>query len=303
MTTSATISQVDSDTAFPVPASPSPEWTGEVIAGFRIHPFAARFPLLTGKHFEEFVASIGEMGMEVPVELYKGLVTDGRNRLRAVEVLRESGVDVGVRTVEWLPRDGWSIEEHIFVCKVFRLHMTDDQRAMCATELLPLVRAESAARQAATRFGAVNVFSAPPDGSPEKPSRSNRDRVASSTVGRLAKIADVSEHKMAMAIALADDIAAGLVPEEEREAVTRGDKSIRKAGRKKPRRAAAEKRPVERTALEDLFESDDDEAAAVTVENFIPRWDRLKAAFAVTEHRELRAIALRHIADEQCRFD
>lgn len=276
----------------------------EVIAGFRIHPFASRFPLLQGPRFEELVESIREMGIDVPVELNGSLVTDGRNRLRAVEALQERGVEIEVRTVEWQPRDGRSIEEHIFARNVLRRHLSDDQRAVLATELLPIVRAESAARQAATRFGAVTANSTPPDNALEKPTRSNRDRVASSTLGRLAKVAGVSEHKMDRAIGLADDIAAGLVPAEEREAVTRGDKPLRKAGRKKPRRAAAKKRPVERTALEDLFESDvGDEAIAVTLEDFIPCWEHLKAAFAVTTHRDLRVIALGHIADEQRRFD
>jgi hypothetical protein len=294
----------DFETAIAVPASPSPEWTGETIAGFRIHPFASRFPLLQGQPFEELVQSVRDLGIDVPIELHDGLVTDGRNRLRATEVLRERGVDVEVRTVEWQPRDGGTVEEHIFARNVFRRHLTDDQRAVLATELLPIIRAESAARQAATRFGTATGISSPPDHVLEKPSRTHRDKAASSTLGRLAKGASVSEHKMSRAIALADDVAAGLVPSEELEAVIRGDTPLRKAGRKKARRAAVKKKPIKTAVLEDLFESsDDDEADAITLETFIPRWERLKASYPITEHRELRAIALQHIADEQRRYD
>jgi hypothetical protein len=95
------------------------------------------------------------------------------------------------------------------------------------------------------------------------------------------------------------------VPDEERNAVIRGEKPLRKAGLKKPRRTAAKNKPVVRPSLENLFDSpdSDDEAAAVTLADFMPRWERLKASYPVTEHRELRAIALQHIADEQRRFD
>jgi hypothetical protein len=277
----------------------------EVIAGYRIHPFASRFPLLQGQQFDEMVESIADLGIDVPIEMLAGLVTDGRNRLRAVEVLRGRGIEVEVRTLEWEPRDGRSVEEHIFARNVLRRHLTDDQRAILATEILPIIRAENAARQAASRFGAANRTSAPPDGNGETPARTNRDRVAASTLGRLARRANVSDHKMGRAIELADDIAAGLVPEEERDAVICGDIPLRKAGRKKPRRPAAKADTVRVAAVDDLFDStgDEDESNAPTLEDFIRRWERVKAAYAVTEHRELRAIALRHIADEQRRFD
>jgi hypothetical protein len=279
------------------------KWTGETIAGYRIHRFASRFPLLQGQQFEELVTSIADLGIDVPIELHDGLVTDGRNRLRAVEVLQERGIDIAVRTVEWQQRDGESVEQHIFALNVLRRHLTDDQRAMLATELLPVVRAQSAARQAATRFGAAAGVFAPPDGEPEVQPRTYSDRVASSTLGRLAKEAGVSNHKMGRAIDLADDIAAGLVPEEERDAVIRGEKPLRKAGLKKSRRATA-KEPAEEACLDEfLGPFDDDEAAAVTLEDFIPRWEKLKDAYPVTEHRELRALALQHIAAEQRKYD
>jgi hypothetical protein len=294
----------DYDTSIPSRDTLLPDWDGETIAGYRIHPFASRFPLLTGKAFEDLVASIQDLGIDVPVELSDGLVTDGRNRLRAVDVLRERGVEVEVRTVTWQPDDGRCIEEHIFARNVLRRHLTDDQRAVLATELLPIVRAESAARQAATRFGTVDANSTPPDGETEKPPRSHRDKVNSSTLGRLAQQANVSPHRMRNAIDLADDIKAGLVPEEEREAVLRGEKPLRKAGRRRSRPSGTKRTAVEVGPLEDLFDSaDEDEAAATTPENFARSWERLKDAYPVAEHRELRKIALHHIAAEQHQFD
>jgi hypothetical protein len=244
------------------------------------------------------------MGIDVPVELSNGLVTDGRNRLHAVEVLRERGVEVEVRTVTWQPDDGRCVEEHIFARNVLRRHLTDDQRAVLATELLTIVRAESAARQAATRFGTVTVISLPPHGEMEKPPRSHRDKVSSSTLGRLAQQANVSPHRMQNAIDLADDIEAGLVPEEEREAVLLGEKPLRKAGRRKSRPSGAKRAAVEAGSLEDLFDSADaDEAAATTPENFARSWKRLKDAYPIAEHRELRKIALHHLTAEQHHFD
>lgn len=315
MSTSVTIPQADFDTTPPLPAAPSPGREGETIAGYRIHPFASRLPLIEGPRFEELVESIQEMGIDVPIELNEGLVTDGRNRLRAVEVLRDRGIDVEVRTVEWQPRDGRSVEEHIFARNMVRRHLTDDQRAVLATDLLPIIRAQRAARQAATRFQPASASettadpaaqeSAPPAHRPPSVPRSSREKDAASTVGQIAGLASVTRHKAAQAVGLADDIAAGLVPEEERDAVLQGKKPLRSAGLKKPHRTPAKKKPVERSSLDDLFDSagGEDEAPAVTHEDFIARWERLKAAYAVTEHRELRVIALQHIADEQRRFD
>jgi hypothetical protein len=282
---------------------PAPEPSGEMIAGYRIHPFASRFPLLQGQAFEELVESIAELGLDVPIELKDSLVIDGRNRLRAIAVLRDRGTDVAVRTVEWQPRNGESVEEHVYAVNVARRHLTDDQRAMLATELLPVVRRESATRQAATRFGTVTAISESPEITGESP-HPHPERGASTTLGRLAGVANVTPHRMRRAVELRDDISAGLVPQEEADAVIRGDKPLRKAGLKKPRRTAAKKKPAAAAPLEHLSDAtDDDEADGVTLEDFVTRWERLKNAYAVTEHRRLREIALKHITDEQQKFD
>ncbi|MEI6506802.1 MAG: hypothetical protein WCO90_13165, partial [Planctomycetota bacterium] len=113
MTTPRTISNADYDASISTPATPPSVWDGETIAGYCIHPFSSRFPLLTGQAFDELVASIQDMGIDVPVELSNGLVTDGRNRLHAVEVLRERGVEVEVRTVTWQPDDGRCVSDQV----------------------------------------------------------------------------------------------------------------------------------------------------------------------------------------------
>lgn len=284
------------------------EWTGETIAGYPIHPYASRFPLLEGTAFEEFVESIAATGIEVPVEMHTGLVADGRNRLRAVEVLRERGLDVEVRTVEWQSLNGGTIEESIFNRNVVRRHLSDDQRAVLATEMLPAIRASRAARQHASRFStrAATADSMPPGSEAQRSPRSSQEKAAASTAGALAKLAGVTHHTAGQAINLFDDIEADIVPSEEMEAVLRGEKPLCRAGRNQRRPKPQKKgNPVSRASAADIFDDPDTdgEAPPVTPETFARAWDHLLAIWPVTEHRDVRALAMVHIPAEQRRFD
>lgn len=307
---------VSADACFHLIApAPSPEWTGEVIAGYCVHPFAARFPLMTGREFDDLVESIAAQGVVVPIELSGGMLIDGRNRLRAVEVLRQRGINIEVPVVVWSPKEGESVLRRIFDLNFLRRHLTDDQRAVLATEFLELIRAECAARQAASRFrstGSGGSEAAPAALNSASPENGHFDQLLSSqvrfersAVGRIASFADVSRHKAAQAVRLADDIASGLVPEEEREAVIRGEKPLRKAGVPRKRVAGKKAAPLENASLEDLFDDESfvDDAPAVTEEEVRRRWDRMKMPFAVTDHRELRRVLAAVIADEQRLFD
>ena len=285
-----------------------PTLDGESIAGYPIHPYASRFPLLEGTAFEEVVESIAATAIEVPVEMHDGLVADGRNRLRAVEVLRERGLDVEVRTVEWQSLNGGTIEESIFNRNVVRRHLSDDQRAVLATEMLPAIRASRAARQHASRFStrAATADSMPPGSEAQRSPRSSQEKAAASTAGALAKLAGVTHHTAGQAINLFDDIEADIVPSEEMEAVLRGEKPLCRAGRNQRRPKPQKKgNPVSRASAADIFDDPDTdgEAPPVTPETFARAWDHLLAIWPVTEHRDVRALAMVHIPAEQRRFD
>jgi hypothetical protein len=294
----------------------------EVIGGFTVHPFASRFPLIVGKDFDDLVEAIRLAGTVAPVELHEGLLIDGRNRVRAVEELRRQGVEIELPTSEWQPKGDETVEGHIFAVNMFRRHMTDDQRVALATLLLPAIRESRLNRQAATRFGAAPRATAasnspPPSDPVDGPPRSSRDKDAASSVGQLAALCKVSQHKARQAVVLADGVASGAISPAEFDAVTGGQKrlcEIVPSRKNAGGRSAASKAPY-RPAAELVFDSesddDDDEGDArdasspeVTEEDVRHRWDRFfKQHYAIADHCELRKIALRVIDQERRAFD
>lgn len=288
----------------------------DVVGGFRVHPFASKFRLLEGREFDDLVESVRVAGRVAAIEFHDGLLIDGRNRVRAVEQLRLRGYDIEMPLDEWEPHGGECVEEHIYAVNVHRRHLTDDQRAVLALELLPQIRVAKAASQAATRFGgsrrdAVAGLSEPPANCGKR-TRSAAEKAAASSIGQLARLAKVSTYKAAQATTLRDAVEAGKVDQAELDAVLRGDKRLRDASSKKKRRSPASEGQVLLKVVADddsnaesefAFEEDDDEAAGVTEEEVRLRWERFKRPYAIADHSELRRLLMRVVAEEQQEFD
>ena len=292
----------------PLPASP-PAAELEVVGGFFVHPAASRFPLLTGKEFEEMVESIRHTGVVVAVELHDGLLIDGRNRVRAVEELRRQGVTVDLPQGQWQPVGDETVEEHIYATNVSRRHLTDDQRAALAAQFVPGIRKCREERQAATRFGnkpraSAAQESAPPAAGSAGASRSSRDKDAASTVGQIATLAKISRHKAIQAVALADGVASGEIAAAELQGVVEGSTRLRDAVRatKPAGTKKSQSRSPERPAAELIFDTVFD-APTVTEAEVRRRWEKFKLPFAITEHRELRTLVKKLITEEQREFD
>jgi ParB-like chromosome segregation protein Spo0J len=308
-------------------SAPESEIHREIFCGIPVHPFASQFPLITGTEFDELVSSIREMGTLTPAETHNGELIDGRNRARAVEVLQQQGLEIELPTAEWQPHGPETVEEHIYALNVHRRHLTDDQRAAFATTMLPAIRAAREARQAKTRFSGQNSATTKTE-SPENPEaqpRSSREKASSTSVGHLAKLASVSHHKAAQAVALADGVAAGEIPRADLEAVQHGDKRLRDiAAIKRSRRSSKPSSRVEADASEfwDEWAEESDEggcdasldeygddcsddgakpvrAPECTEEEVRRRWERFKQPFAVADYPELRRLTIKIIAAEE----
>lgn len=279
----------------------------EVIAGYKVHPMASRFPLIVGKEFDDMLEAATHAGRLYPVETHEGFLIDGRNRLRVQEELRRRGVDIEVPVIEWEPTGEETVEEHIWSVNDNRRHMTADQRVVLALEFLPAIRAARQARQEASRFGknggdAAAVISPPPGGQAGTGHRSSAEKDAASTAGGLAALAGVSNYKAGQAIAFHNAVEAGELSEDELEAVRAGDLSLsaalprrRKGGAKIARHA-------------DWDEGDDDDvtvdATPIPSEAEAHRlWRVMTSDFAVADLAEWRRLFIKVIRDEQQTYE
>mgnify|MGYP001562299272 CR=1 FL=1 len=103
-----------------------------------LHPFASLFPDITGKDFDELVASIKRNGLREAISEYNSEVVDGKNR-------QEACLQAGVTPVYqvWAPTNPAGVPDEILAeLKEFildknerRRHMTDSVRAMTAAKL------------------------------------------------------------------------------------------------------------------------------------------------------------------------
>jgi len=221
----------------------------EVIAGYRVHPLASMFPLITGKEFEQMKEAAARAGRLPAAELHEGLLIDGRNRLRVLEALRRQGIAIEVPVVEWLPANGETVEEHIWAVNNNRRHLTADQRAALATAFLPEIEASRKAKQQTSRFGSsdsvtVAANSPSPEKPPPKGPRTSQEKERASSVGELGRLADVSCYKAKQAVQLVKAVRAGQASQSDLDAVVAGDKPLREVT---PARRKTKKRPPEST--------------------------------------------------------
>lgn len=203
----------------------------EVIGGYKVHPAASFFPLIEGEDFDALVMSIKTVGLMNPIVLKNGMLIDGRNRLRAILELQANHSSIIILTKE-LEADVKSVSEYIFDTNIQRRHLTTDQRAMIGYQILPLIQQDREAKQAATHFKKGNnanpegknqrtVEANPPPPSSPAP-RDIKKKDEQSTVGQIAKVSKVSQHKGKQVVAVAKAIEAGKLPKETIAKVSAG---------------------------------------------------------------------------------
>lgn len=100
------------------------------IGGYKVHPAASVFPLLTGPEYERLVKSIKANGLRVPIVVAGDKILDGRNRLRAC-------VELGVEP-RFTHFEGDDPLEHVVALNLDRRHLNESQRAMVANRIATL---------------------------------------------------------------------------------------------------------------------------------------------------------------------
>jgi ParB-like chromosome segregation protein Spo0J len=276
--------------------------TPEIIAGRTVHPAATVFPLLEGAEFDSLVESIRRSGMQTPIVLRGDVLLDGRNRLRAVELLRAEGLRIACPEIQ-RPADG-TIGDTAWIeaTNLDRRHLTDDARVLAAAMLHDMLEAESKAAQAASRFDSATGKAAAGKGAAavtlDSTSPSKRDRRRSekrTTAGKLATKSRTTSHKARQAIAAARGVKNGTVAKQDVAAVMAGTKPLRDVAPKASGKPKADK-PTATDKPTTGKPADDAELEIRT--KAAKAWQRLKDGIPVTEHPLLRKVLAGIIRDD-----
>lgn len=133
------------------------------------HKYSNIFPMIEGEKLEELKRDIKENGLLQPIVLYENKILDGRNRYKACK-------ELGVKP-EFESYKGDKPLEFVISLNLKRRHLTADQRAVIAQEVMPMLEEEARKRHAT--------------------SNANREKIPTSEKGRpsehAGKMFDVNE--------------------------------------------------------------------------------------------------------------
>jgi len=106
----------------------------------KVHPAADVFPMIEGDELDALVESVRQHGLMEPVWLTPdGTLLDGRNRMAACKA---SGIEPTFRVYH-----GDDLVDFIVRLNIHRRHLSTGQKAMAATDLLPMYEAEAKTQQ------------------------------------------------------------------------------------------------------------------------------------------------------------
>jgi len=218
----------------------------EIICECEIHPAASLFPLLEGTRFQSLVDSIHVHGVQNPIVCSGNVVLDGRNRLRAVEKLRNDGHEIDLPAVQWDCGDKCMTEtEWITAQNLDRRHLSEDAYVTAQAALNRILRKEAEERQAKglNRKGrsVVRIKRSEPQ------KRDTKAEDARSTAGQVASSSGVSLRKAKQAVKLDQAVEAGVIPEEVQKDVISGKKKLRDAVKQVPAKPKASKPSKKKT--------------------------------------------------------
>lgn len=116
-------------------SKPELKTPADYLAGVKVHPFAAAFPLQSMDEFDALTESVKIYGVRKPIVMRNGEVADGRNRIAVVNRLNEMGIKRKVDATD--PETGaTTVVEVKFSWDTVEFEGTDSQ-------LLDFVKAEN----------------------------------------------------------------------------------------------------------------------------------------------------------------
>lgn len=205
------------------------------------HPAADLFPMMDEADLRALAADIKERGLLEPVVMdADGRIIDGRNRYQACNL-----AGVQVRTVTYTGDDpiGESLSRNLR-----RRHLTESQRAMLATNVLPLRQAEAAERKAqSNRENPRNSPSAPRGalGTAPKPKPKRASDAAANDVGVGGRTVERAKRVKEKAPDLVPKIEAGELELKRAERIMRDrEAETRRVDEAKQEAAALEIKPT-----------------------------------------------------------
>lgn len=104
---------------------------------YQDHDYAKLFPMMEGAELLSLAEDIKENGLRAPITLLEGKVLDGRNRLKACEM-------IGIEPMFREHRNGDPLKFVISV-NLSRRHLTESQRAMAAAKISNLQNGQNKA--------------------------------------------------------------------------------------------------------------------------------------------------------------
>ncbi len=106
-----------------------------------IHPAADAFPMMNAEQYEGLKADIAKNGQQEDIVYWKGLLVDGRNRLKAC---RELGIEPEAAELD--PEITPDPTAYVISANLHRRHLTTAQRSMVAAKLATLKREDTLKR-------------------------------------------------------------------------------------------------------------------------------------------------------------
>jgi N6-adenosine-specific RNA methylase IME4 len=264
------------------------------------HPVADLFPLLQESEMFALVEDIRDNGLREEIWTYQGRILDGRNRYLAC--LR-AGVTPIYR--EW---DGeGSLVAFVWSLNGARRHLNSGQKAAIAVEMLPLLKAEAAARRAAViakqerdEAGRVKPLSQKIDSADANENRAAAK--AAKVTGTNRQYVDDADKLKAEAPAVFEQVKTG------KKSLIEAKHELKEQAREaKAKREANRRKVAQAPTLDDLAASGS-KFATIVID---PSWDcgdegdvnqmgRGRPDYATMPMRKLLDLPVVEVADEDC---